>query len=139
MMNRALSTMPKHQRTELLNNERRRRKSGNWGPWETLHFPPGLAGQDWAACFTTAHKNLVFSVLDRMDYSGARHLAVASLSGIRPTWHEMQRIKDELAGTEATAVEVYPPHSELVDAADMFHIWVVQGRLPFSLAMDARK
>lgn len=139
MMNLALSTMPKHQRTELLNNERRRRKSGNWGPWETLHFPPGLAGQDWAACFTTAHKNLVFSVLDRMDYSGARHLAVASLSGIRPTWHEMQRIKDELAGTEATAVEVYPPHSELVDDADMFHIWVLPGRLPFSMAMDARK
>lgn len=139
MMNLALSTMPKHQRTELLNNERRRRKSGNWGPWETLHFPPRSAGQDWAACFTTAHKNLVFSVLDRMDYSGARHLAVASLSGIRPTWHEMQRIKDELAGTEATAVEVYPPHSELVDDADMFHIWVLPGRLPFSMAMDARK
>ncbi len=45
----------------------------------------------------------------------------------------MQRIKDEIAGPDATAIEVYPPHAEIVDQADMFHIWVVPGPLPFSL------
>lgn len=32
----------------------------------------------------------------------------------------------------ATAVEVYPPQSEVVDDADMYHLWIVE-RLPFSL------
>ena len=65
-----------------------------------------------------------------------RHLAVSSLSGQRPTWPEMQRIKDELAGPEATAIEVYPPRDQVVDEADMFHIWVLRGRLPFGLHLD---
>lgn len=125
--------LPKRDKRRLLEREARLRRSGEWGVWEIIRFPPGSAGRDWAACFTTAHRNRVFSVLDRVDYSGARHLAVASLSGIRPTWREMQRIKDEIAGVDATAVEVYPPHAEIVDDADMFHLWVLPGHLPFSL------
>lgn len=62
------------------------------------------------------------------------HLAIASLSGERPTWWEMQRIKDELAGPDAMAVEVYPPAAEVVDEADMFHIWVLPQPLTFGLA-----
>ena len=33
----------------------------------------------------------------------------------------------------ATAVEVYPPSDQVVDGADMFHIWVLPEPLPFSL------
>jgi hypothetical protein len=44
----------------------------------------------------------------------------------------MQRIKDDILGSEATAIEVYPPSSQVVDEADMFHIWSVDP-LPFSL------
>ncbi|ANH49077.1 DUF7694 domain-containing protein [Tritonibacter mobilis] len=126
--------VPKKERLRLLAAERKRRESGNWGEWEEMHFPPGSVGSvGWAGSITTAHRNRVFCVLDRMDFSGARHLAVSSLSEIRPTWREMQRIKDEIAGPDATAIEVYPPHAEIVDQADMFHIWVVPGPLPFSL------
>lgn len=128
-----LAGVPNKERQKLLRWERKRREGGRWGDWETITFPPGSAGVGWAASFTTAHKNRVFSVLDRTDYSGARHLAVTSLSGIRPTWPEMQRIKDELAGPDATGVEVYPPADEVVDEADMFHLWVLPDRLPFSL------
>lgn len=129
-----MSALPRSQRRRVIADEKRRRKSGAWGEWETLTFPPrSVFPTGWAACFTTAHKNKVFSVLDRMDASGARHLAVASLSGERPTWHEMQRIKDDLAGPEATAVEVYPPKREIVDDADMYHIWVLPGDLNFSI------
>lgn len=131
--NAAMDGLSKHTKKALFDREARLRRSGEWGDWEVLTFPAGSAGCDWAACFTTAHRNRVFSVLDRMDFSGARHLAVASLSGIRPTWHEMQRIKDEIAGPDMTAIEVYPPQKEIVDGADMFHLWVVPGPLPFSL------
>lgn len=134
--NAAMDGLTKRDRRRLLDREARLRRSGEWGEWETINFPAGSVGREWAACVTTAHRNRVFSVLDRMDSSGARHLAVTSLSGVRPTWREMQRIKDEIAGANATAIEVYPPHAEIVDAADMFHIWVLPGKLPFSLCAE---
>ena len=77
--------------------------------------------------------NDVFSVLDRYLENGVRHLAITSLSTVRPSWPEMQRIKDEIAGPNATAVEVYPPQNEIVDDADMYHLWVMAGPLDFSL------
>lgn len=59
-----------------------------------------------------------------------RHDAAASRS-----WADFQRIKDELFGSERTAIEVYPPASELVDQANMYHLWILPAgfRLPFGL------
>ena len=53
----------------------------------------------------------------------------------RMTWATKQRIKNEIMGPERTAVEVYPPVSELVDSADMYWLWVIpEGtHLPFKL------
>jgi hypothetical protein len=47
----------------------------------------------------------------------------------------MQRIKDTLAGPDRAAVEVYPPASEVVDQANMYHLWVLPpgARLCFGL------
>lgn len=132
-MNPALLHVDRSTRRSLLSAEARNRAKATWGEWEVITFPRGTVGKAWAAEFTTAHKNRVFSVLDRTLPNGIRHLAVSSLSGIRPDWYEMQRIKDELAGPDKTAVEVYPPSTEIVDGADMFHIWVLIGTLPFSL------
>ncbi|EEX09596.1 conserved hypothetical protein [Ruegeria lacuscaerulensis ITI-1157] len=127
-----LMRAPAKDRKRLLERERRLRRSGEWGEWERLEnphrFQPG-----WLGDVDHVRKNRVFAVLVR-DAGTAIHLAVSSLSGDRPTWHEMQRIKDDLAGPAATAVEVYPPHDEIVDEAEMFHLWVLFGPLPFSLA-----
>ncbi len=132
-MNPALAQVSRSERRAILSAEATARRRNEWGPWEMLRFPRGSVGHGWAAEFTTAHRNKVFSVLDRTLPCGTRHLAVASLSGQRPSWWEMQRIKDELAGKDATAIEVYPPHAEIVDDADMFHIWVLTQPLGFSL------
>lgn len=49
-------------------------------------------------------------------------------------WNEKQRIKNEIFGKEAIAIEVFPPESELVDEANMYHIWVLhEFKLPFGL------
>lgn len=133
-MNPAILHLSRNERRMLLTAEARARSEGRWGEWETLHFPRGSAGGSWAAEFTTVHRNKVFSVLDRTLSNDVRHLAVSSLSAIRPSWREMQRIKDELAGASATAVEVYPPRAEVVDEADMFHLWILPETLPFSLS-----
>lgn len=133
MSSAALNHLPRTQRRKILEDERRARKTGNWGAWETLHFPRGTAGSGWASNFTTAHKNKVFCILDGTLPCGTRHLMITSLSGERPTWHEAQRIKDEIAGPDATAVEVYPPKDEIVDDADAYHLWVLTEPLSFSI------
>lgn len=51
----------------------------------------------------------------------------------QPTWNEKQQIKNEIVGEEAVAVEVFPKESELVDKADMYHLWVLPIDLPFNL------
>ncbi len=133
MSNPALDGFPRSQRRHLLDAERRNRKTGAWGDWERLTFPKGAVGKTWAGDFTVAHKNKVFCVLDRTLPCGTRHLMISSLSGERPTWHEAQRVKDEIAGAEATAVEVYPPKAEIVDGADAYRLWVLTAPLGFSL------
>lgn len=132
--NRAMAHLAKKEQQRLLNIERKFRASGDWGAWECLPVAPGSAGRGgWASYVTKAYRNRCFAVLYRQAEAGVVHLAVSSLSGVRPTWWEMQRIKDDLAGEDATAVEVYPPKSQVVDEADMFHIWVLRGKLPFGL------
>ena len=131
-MNEAMLNLPRAERRKLLSEERKRRKTGNWGSRERIVVGEE-AGKGWIRQVNAAFRNRVFAVLVRDLPNGVRHMAVSSLSGDRPTWHEMQRIKNELAGRERTAVEVYPPAHEVVDGADMFHIWVLPGNLPFSL------
>lgn len=123
-MNPAIERLPRSKRRNLLALEAKRRKSGEWPEWESIELPHGISRHGWGAEIRRAHRNWVFSVLERQT-NGATHFAISSLSGVRPTFHEMQRIKNELAGTDATGIEVYPPQSELVDEADMFHLWIV--------------
>lgn len=134
MSHDVLLSVSRNERRMLLENERQRRKSGNWGEWEHITFPRGSAGPGWASDFTNAFRNQVFSVLWRVLHDRVEHFAVSSLTQERPTWPEMQRIKDELAGHDRTGVEVYPPHAEIVDQADMYHLWVLPDQLSFSLA-----
>jgi hypothetical protein len=122
-VNPAIEHLPRQQRRHILERETSRRKSGNWGPWEIIPLPNGAPGGGWCRDVESAHRNAVFCVLSRPIHDGHYHLAISSLSGVRPTFHEMQRIKNEILGYEATAVEVYPPQSDLVDDADMFHLW----------------
>jgi hypothetical protein len=42
----------------------------------------------------------------------------------RHDWRDMQRIKNELCGEEAEAVELYPAESRVVDTANQYHLFV---------------
>lgn len=47
-------------------------------------------------------------------------------------WRDLQRIKNEIVGPEAEAVELFPAESRLVDTSNQYHLWcVVGGRFPF--------
>lgn len=41
------------------------------------------------------------------------------------TWDELQRAKCEAGFPEETAIEIYPPQSEVVYEANIRHLWVV--------------
>lgn len=51
------------------------------------------------------------------------------------SWPDMQRIKNEIVGPERVAVEVYPDQADVVDQANMYHLWVLPKgfKLPFGL------
>lgn len=135
--NPVLAHLGGKERNAILKREARLRAEGDWGLWQRLsreQCEPILGNrQGWVREIRCAYRNSVFSVLERLDKTGVIHAGISSLSGIRPTWHEMQRIKDELFGPGSTAVELYPPHADIVDGSDMFHLWILQGELPFGL------
>ena len=59
------------------------------------------------------------------------HIRVRRRDG-RPNvpWYVLQLIKNEVAGEYATAIEVFPPHDEVVDEVNMRHLWVVPENVP---------
>lgn len=135
-MNPALFMLSPPARRLALANEDRFRRSGEWGAWERISVPAGALNKGWTRFIDCAYRNRVFCVLWRPLASGAKHLAISSLSGSRPTWHEAQRIKNDLGGRDKTAVEIYPPADEVVDGADVYHLWVLAGPSEFSLFGD---
>lgn len=54
------------------------------------------------------------------------------------SWKHLQKIKNKLYGKERTAVEFYPPESELIDQANMYWLYVLPQdvRLPFQPKKD---
>lgn len=50
-------------------------------------------------------------------------------------WRDFQRIKNELAGPQAEAVEIFPAEARLVDGANQYHLWVFHSyRFPFGFS-----
>lgn len=128
-----LPGVPRRMRQQQLATERRARSTGDWGPWETMTAPAGTGTDGWGAGVRWVHRNRACAVLERRVEGSFIHLAISSYSGVRPTWREAQRIKDELLGEHMTAIEVYPPKAEIVDAADMYHLWGLYHPLGFGL------
>lgn len=50
-------------------------------------------------------------------------------------WRDFQRIKNQLAGPEYEAMEIYPAESRLVDMANQYHLWC----FPFALGVGFEK
>lgn len=50
-------------------------------------------------------------------------------------WSDLQRIKNEVVGAHRVAIEIYPPESEVMDQANMRHLFVLPEGVeaPFTL------
>jgi len=66
------------------------------------------------------------------------HCAVRNAEGTEISWKDKQWIKDSLFGKDRMAIEVFPSDNRLVDAANMYHLWVFPKgfELPFGIHDD---
>lgn len=90
----------------------------------------------WFSQMTNGWINEKYFVCSRyIEEYNVYHMAVCRRDGDIVNWSEKQKIKNELFGTDRTAVELYPPVNELIDDNNVFHLWVYEEgyKFPFSL------
>lgn len=94
--------------------------------------------REWGEC-VACHLTPVYAVQVfhcETEWGVVEHLAIRRHDGKADIpWTDKQRIKDDLLGAERVAIEVYPARSELMDSANMYHLWVLPDgfALPFTL------
>lgn len=99
-----------------------------------------VAGIGWLSemdrAFTDVENRYVVMIRTiQTDWGQVEHACIRNAESTDIPWSEKQRIKNELFGRERAAVEVFPAESKLVDAAMMYHLWILPEKmsLPFSL------
>jgi hypothetical protein len=102
-------------------------RKGDWGVWTSRpEMVPHMRA--WGNAIG-AYVNLVFAVqlFERHTKQGiVTHLAIRQHNGSAfISWADLQRIKNELAGYARQAVQVFPPEDEVVDKANMTHLFVM--------------
>lgn len=91
----------------------------------------------WMSC---AYRNNVYTVMIADKVKTTHGFAIRAMvqkhndTPILNHWSEMQKIKNELFGDDATAVEYYPAKKDLVDLHNIYWFWIYpEGVLPLPL------
>lgn len=99
-----------------------------------------LKGHGWFSdinrCYTDEKHEYAVMIRDvETEWGLMQHAAIRNIDSTDIPWAEKQRIKTEIFGSAATAIEVFPTTDDLVDEANMYHIWVlpIGMKLPFGL------
>jgi len=73
-----------------------------------------------------AFSNRLYNGFGLIFEDGSMHLSFKrnDRAAVRD-WRHFQAIKNEVAGPEREAIEIFPPESELVDGANEYHLWVL--------------
>jgi hypothetical protein len=117
-------------------NRERRRLHGimgrpAWTPFQsngihttTIILNEGDAYDDCAEVFLNSRYKVA-----KYDDGEIIHLSIKRLDGqALQDWRELQRIKNELLGVEAEAVQLHPAESRLLDMCDQVHLWALRER-----------
>jgi hypothetical protein len=101
-----------------------------WTPFQKFDTLP-----DGGECFENNRYVVIKRFIGQGGLGPLYHLSIRTQQ--RTTehdWREFQRIKNELIGPEAEAVELYPAESRLVDTSNQYHLWVFpEFRFPFGM------
>lgn len=113
-----------------MKREKRKKRSPGQRRWDPL-LPAAPSHPDYyekagITVPTRGYRNQLYSVFARDHEDGSIHISFHrhDRSAIRD-WRHYQAIKNEVAGPERTAIEVFPPESYLFDTANEYHLWVL--------------
>lgn len=92
-------------------------------------------------CWDSDDGYQVMSRLIRTPWGNVEHAAIKKLGSLTSDgsgdipWSVKMEIKNELFGENRCAIEVYPKEKNLVDVADVYHLWIFSKDfdLPFGL------
>lgn len=116
--------MNRRERRAGLSAARRREAIEGWGPWERRRAEMVNA----PSFVTEAYTNNVYSVQFAPQMTPLGPMLCLMIQRhdqkLIRAWSDLQRIKNELVGPDRWAAELYPPASNLVDVANMYHLWV---------------
>src|SRR5579864_9111194 len=96
--------------------------------WEPLTpVPLPSMPDDARAIWSEAYANNLYGVtVVRID-GHVYQITITPHDGTRGhIWADFQRIKDQIAGPDVEAVELYPAQSRLVDAGPGYHLWCLR-------------
>ena len=98
-------------------------------------------GNGWFGEFDRVYRdqgnNYVVMIRDvKTDWGIVQHACIKSAKDDDIPWREKQRIKNEIFGPERVAVEVFPKVSELVDQANLYHIWILPDGMDLPFRID---
>ncbi|MCC6776693.1 MAG: hypothetical protein IT537_08665 [Hyphomicrobiales bacterium] len=147
-----ISEAPREVRRAVYRQERAERTSGKWSSWKRASAPqmaaayaetdravPGVRG--WAREIHTVWTNgwacVMVRTIERTSLGiFVDHVAFRTALNAELGWKEKQRIKDELFGPDRMAIEVFPRTADLIDAADMYHLWVFPPGFRFDFGLQ---
>lgn len=119
--------------------KRKPRRLGNLQRIDRTHhrWPRGMKTPD---CITHAYTDwnviVLVSEFEVEPFGLVTHLWIRDMaSSTHWPWYFLQTIKDLVCGAECQAIEIFPRESDLVDAANMRHLWVFEEyyTLPFGI------
>ena len=106
--------------------------------WIEKPSPKALKqGSGWFAqmnkCYTYNGKYAAMTREIKTEWGKVIHCCFRNLDGTDMKWAEKQWLKDSLFGEDRLAV--YPQKDRLVDAANMYHLWIFEKdfELPFGI------
>lgn len=120
-----------------------------WGPWEyrPQAFDPAYVrkvagGQHvaWAKGLVLAALNQVYSVQGRTvetdEFGDVLHLIIRRHDNdTQVSWWDLQVIKSDLAGANRVAIQVFPQDVDIVDDANLYHLWVLPEGVTLSFGL----
>ena len=73
--------------------------------------------------YVSSDVSVQVSFIIHPTYGDITHLWIRRHDSKPIGWTQLQRIKNEILGDEQLAIQVFPKESNLVDQANMYHLW----------------
>ena len=131
----------RQERIAAVRRESAARRNGRWDEWRRTELPCGAPGTGWLRDIRYVFANILYVVLCRpmrTEIGEVIHCAIRTASNREPPWRDKQRIKNECFGEDRVAVEVMPAAADVVDGADMYHIWIMPEGYGFPFGLHSR-